>query len=142
MQRLTYAQTEQLAADIEVLYGKLSTTSPPDTTVGALRRMADNYPHSQAILAFDGNQVVGMASLVQKVHLNWIGGSLEDIVVFEAYRNRGIAKTLVQRLIHIARIDEIEWLDLTSAPHRTAAHHVYEGLGFKRNETYVYELQL
>ena len=62
-------------------------------------------------------------------------GMLEDIIVDEKYRNQGIGTAIVEHLIQKAHTPKLIRVDLTSAPHRTQAHKIYTGFGFKKIST-------
>jgi ribosomal protein S18 acetylase RimI-like enzyme len=63
---------------------------------------------------------------------------IEDVVVDDAARGRGIARALTQTAIHIARDEGAHTVDLTSRPSRVAANRLYRKMGFVPRETNVY----
>jgi ribosomal protein S18 acetylase RimI-like enzyme len=67
---------------------------------------------------------------------------IEDVVVDEAYRRRGIGTALIQAAIEQARATAARRLDLTSRPTREAANRLYRQLGFVQRETNVYRHSL
>lgn len=68
---------------------------------------------------------------------------IEDVVVDEAYRGRGLGEALVKRLVAIAREQGAPGVSLTSNPRREAANRLYLRLGFARRQTnsYYYEFR-
>ncbi|HSP71020.1 MAG TPA: GNAT family N-acetyltransferase, partial [Gaiellaceae bacterium] len=60
----------------------------------------------------------------------------------EAARGQGIGEALTREAIRLARLAGARRVDLTSRPHRAAAHRLYERIGFRRHETNVYRLTL
>lgn len=67
---------------------------------------------------------------------------LDEIIVDESYRRRGLGKELMTRLITIATNHGVKLITLTSNPKRVAARRLYESLNFKIYDTNVYELKL
>lgn len=67
---------------------------------------------------------------------------VEDVVVDTEYRNKGIAKALMQSAIEIARRAGANGVSLTSNPQRVAANRLYLSLGFQKRETNAYFLPL
>lgn len=67
---------------------------------------------------------------------------VEDVVVDERYRNKGIAKALMRRAIELAREAGAGNLSLTSNAKREAANSLYRSLGFQRRESNLYILHL
>jgi len=67
---------------------------------------------------------------------------LDDIIVDEHFRGRGIAGLLFEKVIATSKEHNAEYIMLTSNPKRVAGIHLYEKLGFKKRETNVYRLEL
>ena len=67
---------------------------------------------------------------------------IEDVVVDEKYRGRGIATKLVNYAIEKAKNNGVISLDLTSRPERENASKLYLKLGFKKRNTNVYRIKL
>jgi GNAT superfamily N-acetyltransferase len=67
---------------------------------------------------------------------------IEDVVVDDSHRGKGIGKNLVEFAIQFAKEQNAETLMLTSNPTRIIANQLYQRLGFQQKETNVYLLQL
>lgn len=91
----------------------------------------------------DGDRIVGCASLCVFMSPTGLKGSVEDVVVGEAYRGRHLGRRLLEAVIGYARV-ELRNIDLhlTSRPQRVAANQLYQSLGFERRETNCYRLVL
>jgi ribosomal protein S18 acetylase RimI-like enzyme len=79
-------------------------------------------------------RVVGFGSLVMKNSL-WAEGrwaQVQELVVDEVYRGRGIGTQLLDGLTEIARVKGCARIELDSAFHRTEAHGFYEARGFRK----------
>ena len=68
---------------------------------------------------------------------------IEDVIVDENMRRRGIGEALVQRAIEFAREAGASGVSLTSNPQREAANQLYLSMGFKLRKTnpYFYKLK-
>lgn len=68
---------------------------------------------------------------------------IEDVIVDENMRRRGIGEALVQEAIELARHAGAEGISLTSNPGRAAANHLYQSMGFELRQTnpYFYKLK-
>jgi ribosomal protein S18 acetylase RimI-like enzyme len=68
---------------------------------------------------------------------------IEDVVVDQAMRKRGIGEALVHRAIDLAREAGADGISLTSNPKREAANRLYQSLGFQLRQTnpYFYKLK-
>jgi len=67
---------------------------------------------------------------------------IEDVVVDEAARGRGVGEALNRAAIERARGEGATTVDLTSRPSREAANRLYQRLGFQERPTNVYRLDL
>jgi ribosomal protein S18 acetylase RimI-like enzyme len=67
---------------------------------------------------------------------------IEDVVVDEAYRGRGIGKKLMVHAMEYAKSAGAKSVDLTSRPARVEANRLYKELGFELRETNVYRYSL
>jgi ribosomal protein S18 acetylase RimI-like enzyme len=68
---------------------------------------------------------------------------IEDVIVDEGMRGRGIGEALTRRAIDLARKAGADGISLTSNPQRVAANHLYQSLGFQLRQTnpYYYKLK-
>jgi GNAT superfamily N-acetyltransferase len=99
-------------------------------------------PNVRLFVIREENCIVGMGIL--RWH-NLAGGAvalLEDVVVRDIDRGRGLGKQLVSEVIEWARRRAIRRIDLTSTPSRTPANALYQALGWVRRDTNVYRLVL
>ena len=82
--------------------------------------------------------IVGMLTLIVYRVPTGVRARIEDVVVDESARGRGVAVELVRRALEIAREKGADGVALTSNPRREAANKLYQKVGFKRWETNVY----
>ena len=68
---------------------------------------------------------------------------IEDVVVDERARRRGIGEALVRQAIELARVAGADGVSLTSNPQREAANLLYQAMGFQLRQTnpYFYKLK-
>jgi ribosomal protein S18 acetylase RimI-like enzyme len=68
---------------------------------------------------------------------------IEDVVVDETMRRRGVGESLVRAAIELARAAGAEGVSLTSNPTREAANQLYQSMGFELRQTnpYFYRLK-
>ena len=89
-------------------------------------------------LARENDEILGTLSLVVYEIPTGKKAWIEDVVVDENARGKGVAASLVNHALKVAREKGIEKVDLTSTPARIAANRLYQKLGFMRRETNVY----
>lgn len=88
------------------------------------------------------NAIVGFLCLTIYRVPTGIRSIIEDVVVDEKMRGRGIGKALVGRAIELARDAGASGISLTSNPQREAANRLYQSMGFELRKTnpYLYKL--
>ena len=84
------------------------------------------------------SQYVGTLTLVVFRIPSGTRARIEDLVVQETARGRGVGRSLVQKALKMAKALGAEAVDLTTHPSREAANRLYKKLGFARRETHVY----
>ena len=89
------------------------------------------------------SEVIGFCSLTVKSSLSQQGylGSVDELVVDEQHRGRGVGTILLHRITTIAMKNGCQGIELDSDLHRKDAHSFYEKHGFtKRAHLYAKEL--
>ncbi len=124
------------------LIPQLSSSSPPPG-VDALSEIAAN-PNTVLLAARDTDtaQIVGTLTLAFFRIPTGLQARIEDVVVDEGARGRGVGRLLTEAAIERARSDGAKAVGLTSRPAREAANRLYAGMGFDVRETNVYRLKL
>ncbi len=131
--------TDELVEAFVRLIPQLSRTAPvPSRThlediVGA--------PATTVLVARDGGAIVGTLTLVLFRIPTGLRAQIEDVVVDETGRRRGVGEALTREAIRRARDARVRYVMLTSDPSREAANRLYRRLGFERRGTNVYLLR-
>lgn len=93
-------------------------------------------------IAKENNEIIGTLTLafyhIPSGKRAWI----EDVVVDESARGKGVAASLMNHAISVVRENGIRKIDLTSRPFRKAANKLYLKLGFEIRDTNYYRLTL
>ena len=120
---------------------QLSSSNPPPTD-DELRRIIES-PASILLIARDdeSGRILGSLTLVVFPIPTGIRAWIEDVVVDEAARGRGVGEALNRHALERARAEGARTVDLTSRPTREAANRLYRRLGFEPRETNVYRYQ-
>jgi ribosomal protein S18 acetylase RimI-like enzyme len=90
--------------------------------------------------AEDGG-ILGMLTLVLFRIPTGMRAWIEDVVVDETARRRGVGEALTQAALRTAKEAGARTVDLTSRPNREAANRLYSRLGFEPRDTTVYRSQ-
>ena len=85
-----------------------------------------------------GDEIIGILTMVVFRLPTGIQAWIEDVVVDEIVRGKGVGKALTQAALEIASKQGAKYVSLTSRPSREAANYLYRGLGFTIPETNYY----
>jgi ribosomal protein S18 acetylase RimI-like enzyme len=135
--------TAEVVAAFERLIPQLSRSNPPPGQA-ELAAMAASEA-STLLIARDpdrGGEIVGSLTLAIFRIPTGLRAWIEDVVVDESARGRGVGESLNQHAIALARAAGARTVDLTSRPSREAANRLYQRIGFTERETNVYRFDL
>jgi GNAT superfamily N-acetyltransferase len=93
------------------------------------------------IVEVDNNEI-GMFTLASYYAPTGIKVWMEDVVIDESHRGKGLGREMMHFAIEYAKSTGAKTLDLTSKPERIAANQLYKKTGFVLRETNVYRYQL
>ncbi|HZQ16518.1 MAG TPA: GNAT family N-acetyltransferase [Gaiellaceae bacterium] len=122
--------------EVARLLGQLSPGREPPSPAELAEILA--AAGTELLLARDGGRVAGMLTLVLFRTPTGLHGRIEDVVVDEPARGRGIGAALTEEALRRAAAAGVDAVELTSRPSREPANRLYARLGFERRETNVY----
>jgi ribosomal protein S18 acetylase RimI-like enzyme len=136
------AVDDELVGAFAALIPQLSSSSPPPGRA-ELEEIVRSAATTVLVarLAVDGEatgDVVGSLTLVLFRTPTGRRAIIEDVVVDEAARGRGVGEALTVAALDRARTLGAGTVDLTSRPSREAANRLYQRLGFVLRDTNVY----
>ena len=91
---------------------------------------------------WEDEKLIGMASLATYKAISGYKGMVEDVVVSEAFRGKGLGRKLMERLIAESRNLQLSEILLFSGHHRKPAIALYTSLGFNLKNSGLYTLKL
>jgi ribosomal protein S18 acetylase RimI-like enzyme len=132
--------SDELVAAFDRLIPQLSSSSRPPGRAG-LEEIVEN-PHSALFVARVDGAIVGSLTLAFYRIPTGLKAWIEDVVVDDAVRGRGIGEALNRAALDEAGRRGAKDVSLTSRPSREAANRLYQRLGFARRDTNVYRYDL
>ncbi|MBI2708923.1 MAG: GNAT family N-acetyltransferase [Actinobacteria bacterium] len=134
--------TAALADAFARLVPQLSRSSPPPSAAELAEIVAS--PTTVLLVAEEphGGDVLGSLTLVLFRIPTGVRAWIEDVVVDERARGRGVGEALNRHALGLAAVRGARTVDLTSRPDREAANRLYQRLGFARRDTNVYRVTL
>ena len=130
--------TPQALKDINKLLPQLSKT-PIRLSLSLLDSIIKDK-NTRLVVAKEGEQIVGMATLILTITPSGKRAKVEDVVVDDNHRGKGIGEKISRKLIAIAKSKKVRRIELTTGQRRIAAHKLYEKVGFKKVDSDVYRI--
>ncbi|MBI1855269.1 MAG: GNAT family N-acetyltransferase [Chloroflexi bacterium] len=138
MQIEVVTQADQKLWDaFQRLVPQLTSNNPPPSR-DDLAALVKSESSTLIIARADDGSIIGAASLTVYRVPTGIRAIIEDVIVDESVRGRGIGEALVRRCLDIAREKGASGVSLTSNPKRKAANKLYQKMGFTKRETNAY----
>lgn len=91
---------------------------------------------------YDGNKLIGMGWIFPRQTMLRRQAVVEDMIVDEKYRGKGLGKEILLDLLEWARSQKVEVVELTTNPLRVAANELYRKVGFRLHSTNHYLLKI
>ncbi len=132
--------TPEVHAALSRLLPQLNPQLPVPTMERLQAIVAD--PAVTLLLARDGEQIVGTTTVIVYTTPFWIKARLDEVVVDESARGKGVGAALVKASLDIAREKGAEVVELQSGVQREESNRLYPRMGFKLRETNVYRIVL
>lgn len=127
---------DELVAAFARLIPQLSRSNPaPDAA--ALQHIV-NHEACHLLVAREEGKVLGALTLVVFPIPTAMRAWIEDVVVDNEARGKGVGESLSRRAIELAASLGAKTVELTSRPSREAANRLYQRIGFEARETNVY----
>lgn len=129
--------TDELVDAFERLIPQLSSSSAPPTRE-QLAEVIDGDATHLLVARGDDGAILGSLTLVLFRIPTGVKAWIEDVVVDESARGRGVGEALNRYALEMAAERDARSVDLTSRPSREAANRLYRRLGFEPRDTNVY----
>lgn len=133
---------EQTRNEINALLRELSQSPEKRECSLSLLQKIVKSKESELWTASENGVIVGMATLALVVKPGGITARVEDVVVLERERGKGLGRALIEKILERARAHGATMAQLNSRPSREAANALYQKIGFKIHETNSYYLHL
>ena len=132
--------TDELVEACRRLLPQLSSAAAaPDAD--DLGRILHHQANTLLVARDQGGAIVGMLTLVTFPLPSGQRARIEDVVVDQDARGRGVGTALTMAAIDLAQRQGARGVDLTSRASRAAANRLYQRLGFQLRDSNVYRYQ-
>ena len=132
--------TDDDVAALAALLPQLSSSAAPLTRADL--DAITGSPATMLFVARSAGSLVGSLTLAVFAIPTGTRAWIEDVVVDETQRGRGVGSALVRAALVAAGEMGAKTVDLTSRPSRQDANRLYQRLGFEARQTNVYRYEL
>lgn len=132
---------DELYQAFQRLIPQLTKNHPPPS-LDLLHALVSDASSTLLVARDDENKIVGSLILITYKVPTGIRSIIEDVVVDESARGKGIGEALILKAIEIAKEKKAFNISLTSNPLRVAANKLYQKLGFQKRDTNPYQMKL
>ena len=99
-------------------------------------------PNNYLLVAKENDDIIGTLTLVFYWVPSGVKTWIEDVIVSDKARGKGVATALMWHALGLAREKGAEKVDLSSRPWREAANSLYLKMGFEKRDTNMFRLYL
>jgi GNAT superfamily N-acetyltransferase len=99
-------------------------------------------PGTRLVVAREGRMVVGMATLHILHATTGIHAWIQDLVVDDIAKGRGVSELLTRKAVWLATSQGARTAALTSRPSHVGKGRLYQRIGFRKRDTHLYRFQL
>ena len=134
------AATEVTAELVEAIAGLVPqlSSSSPSPSPAELAEIVESPATTLLVARLPEGEIVGTLTVVIFRIPTGVRAWIEDVVVDDAARGRGVGEALNEEAVRRAVEAGARSVDLTSRPSREAANRLYRRLGFEVRDTNVY----
>ena len=132
--------SDDLVQAVARLVGQLSATAPTPSAPD-LEDVVSSQATRLLVVRDPDGQIVGMLTLALFRTPTGPRAWIEDVVVDQRARGRGLGEALTREALRLAEQNGTGRVELTSAPRRVAANSLYSKLGFRERETRVFRIE-
>jgi ribosomal protein S18 acetylase RimI-like enzyme len=131
--------TDELVDAAGRLLAQLSSSAAP-LDADDLVRIVSHQATTLFVARSDGT-IAGMLTLVTFPLPSGLRARIEDVVVDQDARGRGVGSALTMAALDLAQAQGARSIDLTSRAARVEANRLYQRLGFQLRDSNVYRYQ-
>jgi ribosomal protein S18 acetylase RimI-like enzyme len=135
----------EITDEIEQAFQRLIPMLSTSSVLPSRRELQEIASNESLFIARDpaeGGRILGALTLVTFRIPTGMRAWIEDVVVDDAARGRGIGEALTRAALERAAELGSRTVDLTSRPSREAANRLYQRVGFKLRESNLYRFTL
>jgi len=130
--------TDSLQQQISELYKQLNS----NIVQLSLKKILEDNDYLVLVVCKEQDQIVGIAMMAMYKVISGHKGMIEDVVVDEGHRGKGIGRKLMEKLLEEGKNRNLNEILLFSGHHRIPAITLYKSLGFRLKDSGLYRREM
>ena len=142
---MSVTRVAEITDEIDEAFLRLVPQLSTSSAIPTYQQLAEIAANDHLFIARDeqqGGRIVGSLTLIIFRIPTGVRAWIEDVVVEESARGRGMGEALTRAALDHAASLGARTVDLTSRPSRQAANRLYQRIGFKLRESNLYRYNL
>lgn len=103
-----------------------------------LKDILSHPEYLDVVCCLENDELIGIAMMANYKVISGYKGMIEDVIVSEKHRGKGIGRKLMEKLLEQAQQRKLNDILLFSGHHRSAAINLYKSLGFNLKSSGLY----
>lgn len=139
-------EVQRASPEVHAALARLLPQLNPNLELPTVQRiealMAD--PDVTLLVARDGDEIVGTATVIVYTTPFWIKARLDEVVVDASARGKGVGEAIVRASLEVGRRKGAQVAELQSGRGsvRAAAHRLYKRIGFEIRDSDIFRIKL
>lgn len=135
---IKFLQKKDITQDLQNQLGELYKQLNAELKQLTLQDILIDSEYLDVVCCLEDNNLIGIAMMANYKVVSGYKGMIEDVVVSEQHRGKGIGRKLMEKLLERAAKRKLNDILLFSGHHRTAAINLYKSLGFSLKSSGLY----
>lgn len=129
---------QEITNDLQKQLSKLYLQLNSEIKQLSLNTILERPDDIDIAVCFEDSSLIGIAMMANYKAISGHKGMIEDVVVSDKHRGKGIGRQLMEKLLGQAQKRKLNDVLLFSGHHRTAAINLYKSLGFNLKNSGLY----
>lgn len=142
MMQVEIIRSEHVTNEMQLCISELYKQLNPEINQLSTKEILENNENLVFVICKEEGNVVGMAMMATYKVISGHKGMIEDVIVDNNYRGKGIGRKLMESLLNEGKKRQLNEILLFSGHHRKAAIELYKSLGFNLKDSGLYRIIL
>ena len=135
-------RSEHLSDSLQQQVGNLYKQLNANIVQFPLNEILEDKDNLVLVVCKEQDRIIGIAMMAMYKVISGHKGMIEDVVVDQVHRGKGIGRKLMEKLLEEGKNRNLNEILLFSGHHRTPAITLYKSLGFQLKDSGLYRREM